>query len=209
MMAKNPSRPRSEPLPRLAPSLRLVRYVTRREGIVLVPYRDGSGYSIGGGHFMGKKPTRRSITVSEAIKQIGPHLQERAGRVNDMLAVPILQHQFDAVLDTYYQGGSDGLEAVIKVINARDPYDPASVLFSDREAARELLQWDTSADGTHMSGLLMRCGRRVAMYLAGEYGSDLDLIPTWDRVDPETEKVRRADMKMTKVKDEDFAWPPR
>jgi GH24 family phage-related lysozyme (muramidase) len=188
----------------MEPSTQLARFVARREGIVTVPYRDGDGYSIGAGHFMGKKVTRQSITAKEAVKLVLPHLKERAARVNELITVPLQQHQFDAILDLYYQGGSDGLIACAKIINARDPNDPISVLTSDRETAREILNWDTSADGTHMAGLLKRAGRRVAMYTAGEYGSDLDLIPMWDRVDEETGKVRAKDMKMVKVSEGDF-----
>jgi GH24 family phage-related lysozyme (muramidase) len=196
----------------MEPSLQLARFVARREGIVTVPYRDGDGYSIGAGHFMGKKPTRQSITAKEAVKLVLPHLKERAPFVSNLLTVPIQQHQFDAILDLYYQGGKDGLvgddklglSGVIKIINARDPKDPLSVLASDRETAKEILNWDMSADGTHMPGLLKRAGRRVAIYTAADYGSDLDLIPMWDRVDEETGKVRAKDMKMVKVSEGDF-----
>lgn len=189
----------------MEPSLKLARHVGRREGVVTVPYRDGEGWSIGAGEYMGKTPTRQSITVKEALGQIRPHLQARTKRVNDLINVPLKQHQFDAILDLYYQGGSDGLIAVAKIINARDPSDRLSVLASDREVCRELPNWDTDAAGNHLEGLLGRRGRNVAMYAAGEYGSDLDEIPMWDRVDPKTGKVRREDMKMVKVTEEDFA----
>jgi len=45
-------------------SSKLINYLARREGLVLVPYKDGAGYSIGAGQFLGKAwPGNRKITV--------------------------------------------------------------------------------------------------------------------------------------------------
>jgi GH24 family phage-related lysozyme (muramidase) len=185
-------------------SSKLINYLARREGIVLVPYRDGAGYSIGAGHFLGKTyPGNKKVTVEEAIDNLHEHAAERE-RVFEKIAVPLEQHQLDALLSLYYQGGSDGFDAVVKIINARKPDDQISCLTSDREAAREMLNWDTSASGEHMRGLFSRRGREVAMFAAGEYGSDLDKIPLWDEVDPETKKPRKQDMKWHEVKPGDF-----
>ena len=185
-------------------SSKLINYLARREGLVLVPYRDGAGYSVGAGRFLGKVyPHERKITVQEALDNLHEDVAKREN-VFEKIAVPLEQHQLDALLSLYYQGGSDGFDAVVKIINTREPDNAASCLASDVEAAREMLKWDTSASGEHMRGLFSRRGREVAMFAAGEYGSDLAKIPLWDEVDPETKKPRMKDMKWHDVDPGDF-----
>lgn len=188
------------------PSIKLARFVIRREGIVLVPYRDGKGFSIGCGHYLGEmaKPPKIEITVKQAVQKVLPHLVERADAVRKAIKVPVAQCQFDALMDLYYQGGRDGLEASCIHLNNRNPADKASCLASDQATVIEMLRWDTSADGTHMAGLLKRRGRDVAMFLAEEYGSDLDLVPAWKTVDPATYKPQPKDMFFVPVTDKDL-----
>lgn len=188
---------------------RLLNFKARREGFVLIPYRDGAGWSIGCGHYLGPKhPGPRTITIPESIKLLNVDVAERMPRIEAAIKVPLADNKMHALLDLYYQGGNDGLDAVAAIINKRDPDDKKSCLTSDREAAREILEWDTSADGTHMEGLLKRRGLNVAMYTADEYGSDLDKIPWWDRVDEETGKARMKDVKWYVVQPGDFTPTP-
>lgn len=188
------------------PSIKLARFTIRREGIVLVPYRDGAGFSIGCGHYLGEmpKPPNIKVTIQEAMQKVPQHLMDRADAVRKAIKVTVTQSQFDALLDLYYQGGSDGLEACCKFLNDRVEDDKMSCLTSDRLTAIEMLRWDTSADGTHMPGLLKRRGRNVAMFLAEEYGSDLDQVPCWSTVDPVTYRPRMKDMTLVPVSDEDL-----
>jgi GH24 family phage-related lysozyme (muramidase) len=193
------------------PALKLLaRFTARREGIVLVPYRDGDGWSIGGGHHLGKfaSPPQMTITVADAFEMLPQDIEVRAAYVAKRLKVPVESHQLHALVDLYYQGGTDGLNAVAKIINARDPDDPQSVLASDREAAREFLNWDTTARGDHLTGLLGRRGRNVAMFTSAEYGSDLDRIPLWRRVSPSTGKVLYSEMEWYDVTEQDLPARP-
>jgi GH24 family phage-related lysozyme (muramidase) len=190
----------------------LVNFMARREGIVLVPYRDGGGWSVLCGHYLGKMVPpewkSREGTPHEAFKLLKEDIERRVAPVEKILAA-VLDHveqsQFDAVLDLYYQGGSDGLEAVAKVMNTRDLAVEETCLTSDRETCRELLNWDTNAAGEHMRGLFKRAGRRVAMYAAAEYGSDLSEIPMWREVDRKSGRPTGARMETYRVVPGDFA----
>jgi GH24 family phage-related lysozyme (muramidase) len=184
----------------------LARFTARREGIVLVPYRDGNGFSIGCGHHLGKLSAVPHLqwTVDQAFSTLMDDLAQRVEQVQKYLKVAISSNQVHALVDLYYQGGTDGLKAVATIINSRNPDDPQSVLKSDREAAREFLNWDTNAAGDHLAGLLKRRALEVAMFIAGDYGSDLAEIPLWEQVDPSTHKVRFSDMKQYKIKETDI-----
>ena len=184
----------------------LARFTARREGIVLVPYRDGDGWSVGCGHHLGKleTPPTIKITVREAFLMLLDDLSPRVISVTNAIKVPVKAHQIDAVTDLLYQGGSDGYKAVLAIINNRNPNNAQSVLASDREAAREFLNWDTTAAGEHIDGLLKRRARNVAIYCAGDYGSDLDEVPLWDKVDPDTGKVTTVDAQAYKLKPRDL-----
>jgi lysozyme len=190
-------------------SKNLIAYILRREGIVLALYRDGNGWSILAGHYLGdgSKPPKKinktiDISIEGALKQAVIDTNERAKIVNTYLKVPIKQEQFDALLTLYYQGGSDGLKAVTDIVNNRDINDPQSVLTSNREALREILQWDTDAAGHHLEGLLKRRGLEVAMYIAGEYGQGK--VPYWTKVNPETGKPVMADVEWYDLKLEEI-----
>lgn len=192
-------------------SRNLWRFMARREGIVTVVYRDGKGYSIGCGHYLGEHPTEdqlaEHVTERQALELLREDIEKRLDPVNAALDVPVSQSQFDALVSLYYQGGSDGLGAVAEVINERDPNNAESCLTSDKLACAEFLCWDTSQDGTHMRGLFARRAREVAVYGAAEYGSDLDAIPLWHVVDAETLKPRAADMVFYTVSKDDFVLP--
>lgn len=188
-------------------SKELIAYILRREGIVLAPYRDGNGWSVLAGHYLGDgkfppKGSNKEFSIQEALQQIVIDVNERAKIVNKYLKVPIKQEQFDALLTLYYQGGRDGLKAVTDIINNRDVNDPQSVLSSNREALREMLQWDTDAAGHHLEGLLKRRGLEVSMYIAGEYGEGK--VPYWTKVNPETGKPRMTDVEWYDLKLEEI-----
>ena len=202
---------RASNIERMDLSRNLWRFMARREGIVTIVYRDGKGYSIGCGHYLGENPTEdqlaEQITERKALEMLREDIEKRLDPVNAALTVPVSQSQFDALVSLYYQGGSDGLAAVTEVINQRNPDDAANCLANDKLACAEILCWDTSADGTHMRGLFARRAREVAVYGAAEYGSDLDAIPLWHVVDAETLKPRAADMVFHTVTAEDFVLP--
>jgi GH24 family phage-related lysozyme (muramidase) len=206
-----PSRPIPGFKAKYVPSKKLIAYMLRREGIVLVPYRDNKGWSVLAGHYLGGEgqphspPTGlQELTISKALSLMVKDVNERAKLVNKYIKVPIKQEQFDTLVTLFYQGGTDGLYAVCNIINQRDVINHDSVLTSNREVARELLNWDTDNSGKHLEGLLMRRGREVAMFTAGEYGSDIYSIPYWNRVDPETGKVRKEDIQWYDLKIEEI-----
>ena len=146
--------------------------------------------------------------MEKAFSVLPDDLTERLKVVDKFIKVPLETNQRHALLDLYYQGGTDGLKAVTNIINRRDPTDKDFVLASNREAALEMLLWDMDASGQHLEGLQKRRARNVAMFLAGEYGSDLDTIPLWDKVNPHTGKVTYSEMQWYRVKDTDLPERP-
>ena len=95
--------------------------VRRCEWCSLLPYQDPPGsdsWSIGWGHFCGKtKP--EPITQAKADAYLAEDMEWAVGSVNAAVKVPLNQHQFDALVDTYYNnGGKPFRETLGRVLNA-------------------------------------------------------------------------------------------
>jgi lysozyme len=153
-------------------------FIAQREALVLEAYQDGRHLSIGFGWNSQHLRPGDKTTVQESFKRLREDIALREPAVNKALKVDVAQHQFDALMSLYYQGGSDGLDAVVAHVNREDW----------QEAAREFLEWDTNAAGARMEGLLKRRGLEVGMFLAAEYG-DLRHVKLW-RKDPRKTKPR-------------------
>ncbi len=156
-----------------------IMFIARREGLVLTAYPDGDHMSIGFGHNNPKLSPGDTITAKRAFELLSEDIQKREPMVNKYLKVPVTQGQFDALFSLYYQGGTDGLEAVASYINKNDL----------QGAAKEFLMWDTNAKGKRIPGLLKRRGLEVAIFLAEEYGS-VNPIPYWPG-DPHKTKMQQ------------------
>lgn len=161
----------SPPVTKVSRALKLFK--ARREALVLTAYSDGVHHSIGFGHNGPDVKPGSTISVKRAFELMQEDVAKREPVVRKALGnAPVEQHEFDALFDLYYQGGSDGLDAVV----------PHVIKGDHQEAMREILKWDVNAKGERMKGLLKRCALRVAIYGAAEYGN-CNPIPYW-RGDP-------------------------
>lgn len=143
-------------------------FVACREALVLTAYQDGQHLSIGFGSNDPSLKEGDTISVREAFDRLRRDVDARARLVSGALRVEVEQHQFDALFSLFYQGGSDGYRAVLKLINDSKM----------DEAADEFLRWDTNAKGEHKTGLMRRRVMERRLFLNADYG-DLTRIPFW------------------------------
>src|SRR5215204_2928843 len=143
-------------------SPKLAHFLTRREAIVLAPYRDGffdlektqPRWSIGMGALAKHGVKTKPITVKKAFRLLHKEMETRIQTVAWALGIrkfsappaPLEQHHFDAVFSLYYQGGSDGLKAVAALIQQGRMED----------AADEFKRWDANRHGEQKDGLRSR-----------------------------------------------------
>src|SRR5687768_592041 len=100
-------------------SLLGVLFIARREGLVLVPYQDGTHVSIGFGR-NNPQPVPTRISPTQAMVWLLEDIQAREGAVNNSLKKVVLQNHFDALLSAYYQGGNRNLEPLADAVNKGD-----------------------------------------------------------------------------------------
>lgn len=150
-------------------------FIAQREALVTVSYQDGQHFSIGFGSNDPALKHGDEITVAEAFRRLKTDVATRELVVDRLLKIPVRQHEWDALMSLYYQGGSDGLRAVVKLLNES----------KRQEAADEFLQWDKNAAGEHKPGLLRRRERERLMFMHGVYGDNLLTLPMW-RGNPKT-----------------------
>jgi len=157
-------------------SPKLAHFLTRREAIVLAPYRDGffdlektqPRWSIGSGVIAKHGAKTKLITVKKSFHLLHKEMETRIQTVAWALgvrkfsvpSVPLEQHHFDAVFSLYYQGGSDGLKAVSALIQQG--------LMT--EAADEFKRWDANRHGEQKDGLRARRELERHLFLTGDYG---------------------------------------
>jgi GH24 family phage-related lysozyme (muramidase) len=147
-------------------------FIARREGLVLTAYQDGEHHSVGFGHNDPALKPGDTISVRRAFELLKGDVRKREPNVVKALDRDVKPHEFDALFSLYYQGGSDGLQAVAEHINAGNML----------KAADEFLKWDTNAKGEHLRGLLKRRRAERDIFLNADYG-ELTPIPFW-RGDP-------------------------
>jgi len=100
------------------------------EGFVLAPYRDSVGvWTVYAGHtkaaggrnpeamFRGM-PENRNIALREGLDMFAKDLLEYEDAVNEAVKVPLLQHEFDALVSFHYNTGGIYRAALTKALNA-------------------------------------------------------------------------------------------
>lgn len=153
-------------------SREIVRVLCTEEACVLVPYPDGPHMSVGFGHNdPNLTPNDPPITVQQAIDLLIADLAPREAAVSKMFAVPVLQQEFDAIFDAYYNKGSQ-VRPVVNFINEG----------RKGEAIDLLRTINRNASGQYMAGLARRREREINIFLHGDYG-DLSKMKLW-RGDP-------------------------
>jgi lysozyme len=112
-------------------------FIQQQEGLLLAAYEDprGSGkYSIGYGHHITGADGLNSssiITEDEALQLLATDTLHAQSAVNDLVAVPLSQGQFDALVDFVYNEGEGafGGSSLLAALNSGD-YATASQDFA-------------------------------------------------------------------------------
>ena len=117
------------------------------EGCRLEAYQDSVGvWTIGYGHTKGVTPSM-TITQEEAEQMLLTELEEYEGYIENMVAVPLTQNQFDALVVWVYNLGPTNFKnsTLLKELNSGNYY----------AASNELLTWN-KAGGKVLAGLVKR-----------------------------------------------------
>ena len=117
------------------------------EGCRLEAYQDSVGvWTIGYGHTKGVYDGM-TITQEEAEQMLLTELEEYEGYIENMVAVPLTQNQFDALVVWVYNLGPTNFKnsTLLKELNSGNYY----------AASNELLRWN-KAGGKVLAGLVKR-----------------------------------------------------
>lgn len=156
-----------------------VVFLARAEAIVLVAYPDGEHMSWGAGHNDPALKPGDQISLEDALKLLAADLAPREAYITKKLTLPVEQHEFDALVDAYYNKGSHVLP-VIELINAGDHLEAMAVLLTINRNE------SGPKAGKFNEGLAKRRMNEIALFLHGNYG-DLSKVKIW-RGDPSKTK---------------------
>lgn len=113
-----------------------IEFIKRNEGLRLAPYVDGTGHSIGYGHFIpAGQYVPHSITQAEAENYFHTDLNNAENTVTSHVTVPLTQKQFDALVDFVYNIGEPRFvsSTLLRLLNGSDY----------AAAAQQFLLWKT------------------------------------------------------------------
>jgi lysozyme len=137
-----------------------VLFVMEHEGLRLEPYRDVAGYwTIGVGHLVARDrgaPRPPSITRAEAMKLLRADLLKAAGSVLRLVAVPLSDGQYTALLSFVFNLGGGALQAST-LLRRLNHVDYAG-------AAAEFPRWN-KAGGRVVRGLSKRRWAERALFI--------------------------------------------
>jgi GH24 family phage-related lysozyme (muramidase) len=176
------------------PSRKVTLFVACREALVTVAYPDPTPENCSAGfgtQVPGMKPGT-PVTIRWAFDNLHHGLVDRASRLSKRIFVPLLQHQFDALLSLYYQSGNHYMPLKPREPGDKHYGDPdVLALINAGELAAAADIWptmDESAAGISMAGLRKRRLLEQGIFLHAEYG-DLTKIPYWAG-NPKTTKMQ-------------------
>lgn len=178
-------------------SLKGLRFLARREALVLVAYIDGRHPSIGFGHNDKRlKIGVDKIDVKTAHWLLRQDIKTRIAEVGRKLKVPVSQQQFDALVSCYYQSGNKFINDVIALINNKQINEAAELLVDHPLAA-------TDSTGLKIPTLRIRRKHEQRVFISGNYGV-LSPIPVWYSNPFNEDGTPRAPDEWKKVTDADF-----
>ncbi len=162
---------REESAPPILPSLsgkmrtshRGLEFIKNEEGCVLHVYRDPAGYpTIGVGHLIKPGETFDTITEEEALQLLARDLAVAENAVNQMVRVPLIQNQFEALVSFVFNVGSGNFQksTLLKLLN-QGHYDAVP---------GELAKW-RKAGGQVLPGLVARRRREGELWAEGQEAS--------------------------------------
>jgi len=132
----------------------------QHEGLRLAPYQDAAGYwTVGYGHKMGPlDDSTETITTERAAELLRGDVATAADAVNALVAVPLSQSQFDALVSFVYNVGSGAFRGstLLRVLNGGDY----------AAAAGEFNRWNR-AGGMVLAGLVSRRAEESQRFAQG------------------------------------------
>lgn len=145
-----------------------LRFIARREALVLTAYQDGHHASVGFGTNDPALKVGDTITVKHAFDLLKKGVAKRDAEIAKLLKVELEPHQYDAISSLYYNHGRRYAPCIINLCNYKE-FGTASLLFP---------LFDRSLAGVQMAGLKKRRLLEQAMFVHGDYG-ELEPIPYW------------------------------
>ena len=141
-------------------SQRGIDFIKGFESLRLNSYQDSAGiWTIGYGHTGGVRPGQQ-ITSAQAEALLKQDVAEAESAVNSLVAVPLTQSQFDALVSLTFNWGAGNLAAsiLLKRLNAGD-YEGA---------AQRLSEHPITSGGRVVQGLVRRRREEAALFRSGE-----------------------------------------
>ncbi|ACP20889.1 hypothetical protein Aasi_1537 [Candidatus Amoebophilus asiaticus 5a2] len=145
-----------------------LNFIASYEGCSLKVYKDVAGIeTIGYGHVvLPREDFSKEITHKKALELLHQDADEAIRGVKSQVKVPLLQHQFDALVSFTFNVGSKALKEsrLLKLINSRD-MEPEKI----REAFLRFRKAKINGVLTDVQGLVNRRGTEAKLFLEGVY----------------------------------------
>lgn len=134
-----------------------VAFVKQEEGFDATIKNDEGHQEIGYGHdFTGAPPYPPPITRAQADVLLNQDLAQAAGEIDQLVAVPLTQNQFDALASFQFNTGALAGSTLLQLLNAGNYAG----------AAQQFGRW-IHAGGVVNQGLVARRAREAALFMTG------------------------------------------
>jgi lysozyme len=132
-----------------------VDLLKQHEGFFAKAYWDADGYSVGYGHHGPEVTAFTRVTWEEACCILEQDVARFEGAVNDLVTVPLAQHQFDALVAFTYNVGRQAFASstLLKLVNAGQM----------EKAALQFARWNHS-QGKVLAGLTKRRAAEAELF---------------------------------------------
>lgn len=133
--------------------------IRQEEGLRLTPYRDGDGYSIGYGHYLGTKASAPGtrITTAQAETYLMQDATDAAETIRKYVRVPLGQNQFDALVSFVFNVGAPAFIRSTLLRRLNEKNFPA--------ASEQFRRW-VYQGSTVLQALVSRRSREKSLFLA-------------------------------------------
>lgn len=133
------------------------------------PYRDSVGlWTVGYGHKIEPGDAMTTVTEDEALQMLADDLKYSEGIINQHVACPLNQNQFDALASLVFNigAGKEGVKDGFVTLRSGNESTLLKRLNAGQyEAAAEQFDLWCHADGAEFDGLLARREKEKALFL--------------------------------------------
>lgn len=138
------------------------------------PGSGGDPWTIGWGHTGPEVVPGLAWTQEQCDAAFTSNLEEFEGYVNQLVKVPIDQHEFDALVSFAYNVGPDiDADNVAEGLGDSTLLKRLNLSYPKLQVGAEFLKWDKAA-GRRMRGLLRRRVAERALFLGEDWRAALD-----------------------------------